>query len=247
MHKRNWFALAAGAAVLAITTTAVAARDFGTKVEQQVHAQSRSQFGFNGALTGSSDKQITEEQALQHPEMLATVAMSLSVSVVTDGIAPPNLDMSSFWPSAEDPEWLITCNEQDTADPGLVRINLATGAVATIVTGTTDCDPTRLTAWGTIVFGEEAGGGIAGGSLYELSDPINTNDVTLDRLTHTFSGGTGAENFAYRGDLGHLSFEGLALYDSGLLYFGRRPSQGSAPGGQPTGLNASAHSALRAP
>src|SRR5262249_20617869 len=157
------------------------------------------QFGVNGPLTQSSAQSITEEQALQNPALLATVAKSLQVHVVTDGVAPPNLDMSSFWPSAEDPEWLITCNEEGTTDPGLVRINLSTGEVATIVTGTTDCDPTRLTAWGTIVFAEEAGGGAAGGSLYELSDPINTTGVTLDRLTHTFSGGTGSENFAYRG------------------------------------------------
>ena len=49
------------------------------------------------------------------------------------------------------------------------RIDLATGAVETIVTGTTACDPIRRTAWGTIVFGEEAGNT---GQLYELIDPL---------------------------------------------------------------------------
>jgi hypothetical protein len=35
------------------------------------------------------------------------------------------------------------CNEQEPTDPGLVRIDLATGASTTIVTGITECDPVR--------------------------------------------------------------------------------------------------------
>jgi hypothetical protein len=48
----------------------------------------------------------------------------------------------------------------------------------------------------------------------------------------TASGGTGAANVAIRRALGRLSFEGLALYPNGLLYYGdeNRPATGT-PGG----------------
>jgi hypothetical protein len=56
--------------------------------------------------------------------------------------------------------------------------------------------------------------------------------VIFDRVTGTASGGTGAANVASRRALGRLSFEGLALYPNGVLYYGdeNRPNVGS-PGG----------------
>ena len=57
------------------------------------------------------------------------------------------------------------------------------------------CDPIRRTAWGTIVFGEEAGNT---GQLYELIDPLDTTGVTLDRTTGVFSGGTNPQNLVRR-------------------------------------------------
>jgi hypothetical protein len=137
-----------------------------------------------------------------------------------------------LWPNDTDPSWLITCNEQEAAEPGMVRINLATGAQEVILTGTLDCDPVRRTPWGSILFGEEAGGGPAGGRLYELIDPLHTTGVSLDRATGTFSGGSGAANLTARPALGRLSFEGLAIYPSGVTYFGDeyRPAQGVGGG-----------------
>ena len=69
----------------------------------------------------------------------------------------------------------------------------------------------RRPSWGTILFGEEAGGGPGGGRLYELVDPLHTTGVTLDRTTGTFRGGSGAANLIARPALGRLSFEGLAI------------------------------------
>jgi hypothetical protein len=85
---------------------------------------------------------------------------------------------------------------------------------------------------GSILFGEEAGGGPAGGRLYELIDPLHTTGVSLDRGTGTFSGGSGAANLTARPALGRLSFEGLAIYPSGVTYFGdeNRPAQGVGGG-----------------
>jgi secreted PhoX family phosphatase len=137
-----------------------------------------------------------------------------------------------LWPSAANAQYLIACNEEGTAQPGLQRINIATGAAATIVTGTTVCDPVRQTPWGTILFGEENGGGPTGGRMYELVDPVGTTGVTLDRTTGLFTGGTGATNLTARPALGRLSFEGLGILPNGVTYYGdeNRPSAGTAGG-----------------
>jgi secreted PhoX family phosphatase len=202
--------------------------DFGSFVQDQLRHRSKSLFGVSGPLASSSTASLSAAEAAAHPERLATVAKSLKVRVVSHGVAAPNLDQSALWPNDTDPSWLITCNEQEAAEPGMVRINLATGAQEVILTGTLDCDPVRRTPWGSILFGEEAGGGPAGGRLYELIDPLHTTGVSLDRTTGTFSGGSGAANLTARPALGRLSFEGLAIYPSGVTYFGdeNRPAQG---------------------
>jgi hypothetical protein len=206
--------------------------DFGSFVQAQLRHRAPSLFGVGGPLANSSTASLSAAEATAHPERLATVAKGLQVRVVSHGVAAPNLDQSALWPTDTTPSWLITCNEQGVADPGLVRINLASGAQEVIVTGTSDCDPVRRTPWGTILFGEEAGGGPEGGRMYELVDPLHTTGVTLDRATGTFSGGSGAANLTARPALGRLSFEGLAIYPNGVTYYGdeNRPAQG-VPGG----------------
>jgi hypothetical protein len=55
--------------------------------------------------------------------------------------------------------------------------------------------------------------------LIELIHPLATSDVFFDRATGVFSEWyTGAGNLAVLRALGHLSFEGLALYPNGVLY-----------------------------
>jgi hypothetical protein len=133
------------------------------------------------------------------------------------------------------PTHLIFCNEQGVTDPGVQRLDLATGEVDTIVTGTDACDPLHVTPWGWIVFGEEAGGGSAGGRVYELVDPLHTTNVLLDRTTGVFTdgaGGEGAENVVARPAIGRLSFEGVGLLPNGVVYYGdeNRPNVGNAGG-----------------
>jgi hypothetical protein len=157
------------------------------------------------------------------------------VRVVTKGVAAPNVDMIALWPDATDPTHLIFCNEQGVTDPGVQRLDLATGEVDTIVTGTDACDPLHVTPWGSIVFGEEAGGGSAGGRVYELVDPLHTTNVLLDRTTGVFTdgaGGEGAENVVARPALGRLSFEGVGFLPNGVVYYGdeNRPNVGNAGG-----------------
>ena len=218
-------------AIVAVAGLVLAAEDFGQFRDNQLRAKSPDLFGVVQPLDESSSAQVTPAQALADPTALVTLAQSLRARVVMANAAP-NIDMMALWPNDQNPTHLLACNEQGTAEPGLQRISLDTGAVETMVTGTSSCDGVRRTPWGTFLFSEEAGGGAQGGRVYELINLLETTGVTLNRMTGVFSGGTGAANFAVRPALGRLSFEGFAVYANGLVYYGdeNRPSQGTAGG-----------------
>src|SRR4029450_5564114 len=95
-------------------------------------------------------------------------------------------------------------------------------------TGTNSCDPVRVTPWGTLVVAEESGNT---GQLLEIVDPLHTTGVQFNRVTHTVSG-TDAANVAVRLGVGMLSYESLAFYPTGVLYYGdeNRPSNGTQGG-----------------
>lgn len=230
--RRQSIAAAVVLALAAAGTARAAESDFGVNVQRLLARHSQKLFGVTQPLEASSAESISQARALAEPLSLITLAGGLSGQVVSSGVAAPNIDMIVLWPDETNPQWLIACNEQDTTDPGLQRIEIATGATETILTGTDSCDGVRRTSWGTVLFSEEAGGGPTGGRVYELQDPLNTTGVILDRTTGVFSGGVGAGNFALRPALGRLSYEGFALYSSGLVYYGdeNRPFQGTAGG-----------------
>jgi secreted PhoX family phosphatase len=108
------------------------------------------------------------------------------------------------------------------------RINLTTGAVETILTGTSSCDPLHATPWGTIVFGEENGNT---GQIFELKNPLGTTGVSYNRTTGVLTGAD-AGNVVRRDSLGRLAFEGFVLLPNGVAYYGdeNRPATGT-PGG----------------
>src|SRR5262245_5802762 len=161
----TWLRLAGGIALAALlsASAALATSDHGQRAQDDLESGSMPDFGVGRPLAASSTAQISQADAQADPRKLATPAQGLSARVVTSGVAAPNIDMISLWPDDRRPTHLIFCNEEGTAEPGLQRLELATGQVQTIVTGTSDCDPTRRTPWGTILFGEEAGGGATGG------------------------------------------------------------------------------------
>ena len=232
MNTRKRAGLVAALGVLTVgaaVASGIVVGDFGTKRDAKLADESETLFGIDKPLASSSLTSIDLATAQTSPLKLATLARGLKARVVTSGVAGANIDQFALWPNGTSPTHLIACNEQGTTEAGLQRIAIATGAVETIVTGTTACDGVRRTAWGTILFSEEAG---SGGQTYELINPLTTTGVTLTRTTGVFSGGAGAANLVRRTAVGRLSFEGHGLLPNGVMYYGdeNRPGSGN-PGG----------------
>lgn len=203
--------------------------DFGTFREAQLEAHSQQLFGVAQPLASSSRRSIDAAQAEADPTRLVTLARGLRARVVSASPAlAPNVDQMALWPDDVHPTHLVFCNEQGATAPGVQRLDLATGAIETILTGTISCDPVRRTPWGTLLVGEER----ADGNLIEIIDPLATTNVAFDRATGAAFGGTGAANVAARPAVGRLGFEGIALYPNGVMYYGDEtgPSLGKAGG-----------------
>lgn len=216
-------------AIAAVAATANAA-DFGQKVEQLAKAQSFSLFGLIGTLSASSTTDMDAAAINANPAGLLTVAPGLSVKVISaNSNLGANIDQMVLWPNDTNPTHIIACNEDNSVS--VQRINISTGIAENIITsGMTSCDPVRMTPWGTIIVGEEAG---TNGRIFEIIDPLNTTGVTISgSLASTVIAGANAANVVYRSALGALSFEGLTLLPNGVLYTSdeNRPGSGN-PGG----------------
>ncbi len=204
-------------------------RDFGSFRDHLLKEQSRKLFGVDEPLAASSRESITAAVANADPTRLVTLAKGLLARVIS--AAPnlaPNVDMIALWPDDRNPTHLIFCNEQGVNNPGVQRVRLADGSVETILTGTTSCDPTHRTPWGTIIVGEE----VTDGNVIEIINPLVTTNVIFNRVTGATSGGIGAANAVTRPAVGRLAFEGIALYPNGVMYYGdeNRPLNGTAGG-----------------
>lgn len=201
---------------------------FGQYRDERLASFSRHFFGIDKPISKSSTLSISATAARQNPARLVTLAKGLQATVVSaEANLAPNIDQMILWPATQ-PTHIIACNEQDADAPGIQRISLADGQVETILTGTTECDPVRATPWGTVIVAEEAG---TAGAVLEIIDPLNTTGVSYDQTAQTLSGAD-ADNVAVRLAPGRLSFEGMALYPNGVMYFGdeNRPGKG-LPGG----------------
>lgn len=229
--KRIMFVAAAVA-----TALSAGAADFGQKVEALAKSQAFSLFGVAGTLGPSSTLQRSAAELESNPASALTVAPGLSVRVVSAAAnLAPNMDQMVLWPDDTNPTHLIACNEQGGTEVAVQRITLATGAVETILAagtsgdpGMSTCDPVRATPWGTIIVGEETGGG---GRLFEILDPLATTNVTV----HGSGASTTTSDPAHVQFLpavGTLSWEGLALLPNGVLYMSDESRPGSGiPGG----------------
>jgi hypothetical protein len=229
MYTRKWL-IALGIVGFATSAAAFGGFDFGLFRDHKLDANSHLLFGTGDPVEASSTDSVHKLVAEADPTSLVTLAKGLHAHVLASSASlGSNIDMMALWPNDRNPTHLIACNEQGTAEAGVQRIRLFDGLVETILTGTSSCDPVRRTAWGTVLIGEEVGGT---GWLMELINPLATTGVQFDRVAGTFSGGTGASNLVTRPAVGHLAFEGLALYPNGVLYYGdeNRPATGTAGG-----------------
>ena len=103
---------------IGVVGSALAGLDFGLDTQNLLASKSQVLFGVGKPIDASSQDSIDATTADADPTALATLANGLNADVVTSGVAAPNIDMMALWPNATDPEWLIACNEQGSAQVG---------------------------------------------------------------------------------------------------------------------------------
>ena len=226
--------IVAGIAVAALAAGSVYAlskADPGAAYEHSLSAQSKVIFGFGHPL----DAGATGEADAAPGGAAVEAAQGLNVSVVSD-LVGEDADMIALWPNDDDPTQAFICNEIDSTTaanlgkPTVQRVDLATGHVTNMITGTTSCDPIHKTAWGTLVFGEENG---SNGRLYEIIDPMSFDGQTIVTVNHTNGTSSDPNRVAVRTALGQLSYEGVVVLPDGTTYYTDelRPANGTPGGG----------------
>ena len=218
------------AALAAGSVYALTKGDPGAAYEHSLSAQSKPIFGFGQPLAAGA----TSTSSTAAGAGAVEAAGGLNVSVVSD-LVGEDADMIALWPNDDDPTQAFICNEIDSTTaanlgkPTVQRVDLATGDVTNMITGTTSCDPIHKTAWGTLVFGEENG---SNGRLYEIIDPMSFDGQTIVTVNHTTGTSSDPNRVAVRTALGQLSYEGVVFLPDGTTYYSDelRPSNG-APGG----------------
>lgn len=221
-----------------------AAFDFGSYAESLLDAHSMQLFGVVAPLAASAPATTGAYRTIgQAASEQVLLAKGLRAEYLTRD-AGNSVDMFSFWPSDTAPTHLIACIEggrtqltgdADTAayapgdkfNPSVQRIDLATGAVETILRGMTACDGIRTTPWSTVLVTEETDDGGA----YEILDPLaTTNHTVKDRATGEIvdeAGATVTSPITKRSALPTIAWEGLDLTRDGVVYAGDEERPGS--------------------
>jgi hypothetical protein len=88
MKKRDLTVGVVLALAIGMAGIAAAGLDFGKYRDKTLASLSQDQFGFKGPLAHSSTKQVTQQQALDNPLSLFTLAKGLSARVVSTDAAP---------------------------------------------------------------------------------------------------------------------------------------------------------------
>ncbi|MBK8815267.1 MAG: DUF839 domain-containing protein [Methylococcaceae bacterium] len=237
--KKSIIALAIGIAVGGSVQAQAGGIDVGAKFQSFLNQYAYNFFGFTRPVGASETVSVPRING-QKPADLIKLASGLKAEIVTRN-AGNSSDMLAFWPNDKKPTHIITCIEagnsqvgvypsgQPKLTPSVQRTNLATGEVSTILRGMTGCDGIRRTPWGTIVATEE----VDDGGLYEILNPLTTNELTLvargaSDVIDTNGAAVAPGQVAYRSAVGKLAWEGLDLTKSGVVYYGDEERPGSA-------------------
>jgi hypothetical protein len=129
MRKRMWWVVGGVGIALAVAGAAAAwSGDFGLPTEHDLAQRSNQLFGVRSALPASSSRDLDAAQALADPARLVTLN-GLHAHVVAagpDADVGPNSDQMVLWPPSH-PTHLIAVNKEGSSEPGLQKIDLATG------------------------------------------------------------------------------------------------------------------------
>lgn len=215
--------------------------DFGLKMQANLEKYARDLFGFGRTLTETAAPAAVPFRSPAHSAKdQMELAKDLKVRYISR-TAANNFDQMVLWPDDDAPTHLIGCVEggratigtwpggQAKLNPSVQRVDIATGAVETILRGMSACDPVRRTPWGTLIAGEETGDG----GLYEIIDPLTTTNHTIsNRASGTVItlGGAPSTQVAKRPALPVVAWEGIAILEDGITYIGDelRPGTGRA-------------------
>jgi hypothetical protein len=205
-------------------------KDFGELVEVLLEAKSVNELGFVKSLDASADPS-TQVPRLVTADKRQFLAKGLKAEFVARNVAFRG-DMIAFWPDDIKPTHLILCIEGGRVpsgsgngtglNPSVQRVDLSgTNLVENVLFGMSRCDGIRATPWGTVLATEETDDG----AVYEILDPLDTNDHWIaDRGTGDIrdgiNGPSASANVVKRQALVTQAWEGLEVLDNGVVIGG---------------------------
>ena len=231
--------VALGAIALGVTGAPIAA-DFGATVDNLLARRSKAVFGFGKPTTAADvgDNGIDREN--ETAQQRQDLARGLTAKFVARNVAQ-DADMISFWPNDISYTHLIVCIEQGRSgttplgnsglNAAVQRVDVTTGAVATILHGMERCDGIRTTQWGTVLATEETDDG----AVYEIIDPLNTTHHWIaDRggaglaadIRDAIDSLTASTKVVKRTALVTQAWEGLDTLDNGVVIGGDEQRSG---------------------
>ena len=203
----------------------LAVDDLGQMVDQLIEQKIPELFGLEKSLSHSSSQPIFRAVDQKAGDLIA-LASGLQATFITRQAAN-STDMMVLWPNEAQPQYLITCVEEDhhmialgKLNPSVQRIDLATGKVETLLRGMSHCDGIRQTPWRTILATEETEDGRA----YEIFDPLSvTGEIVQSRSSGKITqkdGKTPSIHIAQRSNMPMIAWEGLEVLPSGVVVGG---------------------------
>lgn len=202
--------------------------DFGVLVEDVLRVRSRALFGISQPLEAPATQADAVPRAQATAAQRLLLAGSLRADFVTRRVASL-ADMMVLWPEPMAPTHLVLCIEQPRQgltpgghgglNPSVQRVELASGAVETLLHGMSRCDGIRRTPWGTVLVTEET----ADGRAYEILDPLEvTGHWVANRATgdvrSAIDGLQPSDKVAQRPVLPTMAWEGLAVGADGVVF-----------------------------